>query len=58
VVSKLKRFHAYDLQDIEAMVEREFVDRGLNSPRARGIRRYSGRFGPRQNGDMMEYSFP
>jgi hypothetical protein len=29
VVSKLKRFHAYDLQDIEAMVERGFVDHGL-----------------------------
>lgn len=29
VVSKLKRFHAYDLQDIEAMVERGLVDHGL-----------------------------
>jgi hypothetical protein len=26
VVSKLKRFHAYDLQDIEAMVQRGLVD--------------------------------
>jgi hypothetical protein len=29
VVSKLKRFHAYDLQDIEAMVERGLVNHGL-----------------------------
>jgi hypothetical protein len=29
VVSKLKRFHAFDLQDIEAMVERGFVDHGV-----------------------------
>jgi hypothetical protein len=29
VVSKLKRFHLYDLQDVEAMVERGLVDHGL-----------------------------
>lgn len=29
VVSKLKRFHPYDLQDIDAMVERGLVDHGL-----------------------------
>ena len=29
VVSKLKRFHAYDLQDIDAMVERGLVDHAL-----------------------------
>jgi len=29
VVSKLKRFHAYDLQDIDAMVERGLVDHGV-----------------------------
>jgi hypothetical protein len=29
VVSKLKRFHAYDLQDIDAMVERGLVDHRL-----------------------------
>lgn len=29
VVSKLKRFHAYDLQDIEAMVDRGLVDHRL-----------------------------
>jgi hypothetical protein len=29
VVSKLKRFHPYDLQDIDAMVKRGLVDHGL-----------------------------
>jgi hypothetical protein len=29
IVSKLKRFHAYDLQDIEAMVDRGLVDHSL-----------------------------